>query len=359
MEMLELNPDFWRDRHVFVTGHTGFKGGWLCLWLQSLGAKVHGYSLNPPTEPNLFCVARIGEGMAENTIADVRDRPAFTGAMQDAQAEVVFHLAAQSLVRHSYANPVETYEVNVMGTVNMLEAVRATPSVRCVVNVTSDKCYENRESTHAHSEGDALGGHDPYSNSKACSELVTTAYRSSFLDAAGVALASARAGNVIGGGDWAVDRLVPDILRAMDAGVAPHIRSPDAIRPWQHALEPLSGYLLLAEKLFVEQSAFAEAWNFGPCGEVDRSVRWIVDRLTSATPGEGWAMDSANQPHEAAHLALDSNKARARLNWRPRWDLSTALEKTLEWHSAWRNGNDMRAVTLAQITEYANHVTAQ
>lgn len=352
-----MTPDFWHGKRVFVTGHTGFKGGWLSLWLQSLGAKVHGYALDPPTDPHLFGVARVGEGMAGNTFADIRDAGAFAAAMQAAQPDIVFHLAAQSLVRYSYAAPVETYAVNVMGTVNLLEAVRATSGVRAVVNVTTDKCYENREWAWGYREEEALGGHDPYSSSKACSELVTAAYRRSFLAAAGVALASARAGNVIGGGDWAADRLLPDFLRALDTGAALQIRSPTAIRPWQHVLEPLSGYLLLAERLFTEQATFAEAWNFGPTDEDARPVRWIVERLVSTTPGAVWTSDATPQLHEAAYLKLDSSKARARLDWRPRWQLSTALEKTLDWHAAWRDRKDMRTVTLAQITEYANWIT--
>lgn len=352
LEVLEMTANFWNDKRVFVTGHTGFKGGWLSLWLQSLGARVYGYALGAPTEPHLFGVARVGEDMAGNTFADIRDAGAFTRAMQAAQPDVIFHLAAQPLVRYSYAAPVETYAVNVMGTVNLLEAVRATPGVRAVVNVTTDKCYENREWVWGYREDEALGGHDPYSSSKACSELVTAAYRRSFLDAAGVALASARAGNVIGGGDWATDRLLPDFLRAMDAGVALQIRSPNAIRPWQHVLEPLSGYLLLAERLFTEQAAFAEAWNFGPADEDARTVRWIVDRLAALRSDVNWECDSATQLHEAHYLKLDSSKARVRLGWRPRWQLETALTQTLEWHDAWRHGKDMRALTRAQITGY-------
>ena len=349
-----MNAQFWHGKRVFITGHTGFKGGWLSLWLQSLGAHVSGYALDAPTEPHLFGVARINEGMAAHTIADIRDAAALTRAMQVAQPEVVFHLAAQPLVRYSYTAPVETYAVNVIGTVNLLEAVRATPGVRAVVNVTTDKCYENHEWIWGYREGEALGGHDPYSSSKACSELVTAAYRASFLDAAGVALASARAGNVIGGGDWAADRLLPDFLRALDAGATLRIRSPNAIRPWQHVLEPLSGYLLLAERLFTEQAAFAEGWNFGPADEDARPVQWIVERLVSATPGASWTCDATPQPHEASHLKLDSSKARARLAWQPRWRLATALDKTLTWHAAWQRGEDMRAVTLAQIAEYTD-----
>ncbi len=353
------NSGFWRDKRVLVTGHTGFKGGWLCLWLQSLGAKVYGYALDTPTEPHLFGVARVGEGMAGSTIADIRDASAITASMQSVQPDIVFHLAAQSLVRYSYAAPVDTYAVNVMGTVNLLEAVRATPGVRALVNVTTDKCYENREWVWGYREDEALGGHDPYSSSKACSELVTAAYRCSFLDAAGVALASARAGNVIGGGDWATDRLLPDFLRAMDAGATLQIRSPNAIRPWQHVLEPLSGYLLLAERLFTERAAFAESWNFGPADEDARPVRWIVERLVSAKPGALWTSDATPHPHEASHLKLDSSKARARLGWRPRWQLATALDRTLEWHAAWRRGEDMRAITLAQVTQYSNWAAKQ
>ena len=352
VEAMEVTPDFWAGRRVFVTGHTGFKGGWLCLWLQSMGAKVYGYALEAPTDPNIFNVAGVGQGMTESTIGDVRDLPALIEAMRAAQPEVVFHLAAQALVRFSYAAPAETYAVNVMGTVNVLEAVRATPSARAVVNVTTDKCYENREWLWGYREGEALGGHDPYSSSKACSELVTAAYRTSFLNAAGVAVASARAGNVIGGGDWALDRLLPDFLRALDAGATLHLRSPEAIRPWQHVLEPVSGYLMLAQRLFSDRKAFSEAWNFGPADEDARSVRWIVEHLIKARPGAGFTCEVIAQPHEATHLRLDSSKARALLNWQPRWLLATALDKTLDWHTGWRRGQDMRAVTMAQIAEY-------
>ncbi len=357
MEGVGVRSAFWDDKRVFVTGHTGFKGGWLCLWLQSLGAKVHGYALEPPTDPSLFNAAHVGEDMPSSTIADIREAATLAAAMQAAQPEIVFHLAAQPLVRYSYAEPVETYAVNVMGTVNLLEAVRATPGVRAIVIVTTDKCYENRESDRGYREDEPLGGHDPYSSSKACAELVTDAYRRSFLHPPGVALASARAGNVIGGGDWANDRLIPDFFRAIDAGAMLHIRSPQAIRPWQHVLGPLSGYLLLAERLYdgasSDEQTFAEAWNFGPPDEDARPVQWIVERLTDMFPGARWTCDRAPQPHETSSLKLDSSKARARLGWRPRWPLVIALEKTLEWHAAWRQGADMRQRTLAQITEYA------
>lgn len=347
-----MNREFWRGKRVFLTGHTGFKGGWLALWLTEMGAEVHGYALSPPTEPNLYTVVNLQHRLARSTIADIREADTLVRAMQAVRPDVVFHLAAQPLVRYSYTSPVETYAVNVMGTVNLLEAVRQTPSVKAVVNVTTDKCYENREWVWAYRENEALGGFDPYSSSKACSELVTAAYRRSFLEPVGVHIASARAGNVIGGGDWAPDRLVPDFLRALDAGQTLVIRSPLATRPWQHVLEPLSGYLTLAEKLTTEGREFAEAWNFGP-EEIDtRPVQWIVENLCQQVPGAAWECDASLQPHEANILKLDSFKAKARLGWRPRWNLHTALEMTLAWHHAWKEGDDMAAVSVRQIQEY-------
>lgn len=350
---------FWRGRRVLVTGHTGFKGAWLALWLESLGAEVHGYALAPNTDPSLFDIARVSDGLASHTVADIRDRTALAGVCARVRPEVVFHLAAQAIVRESYAAPVETYDVNVMGVVSLLEAVRTTPGVKAVVNVTTDKCYENREWPWGYREDEPLGGHDPYSSSKACSEIVTAAYRRSFLAAAGVAVATARAGNVIGGGDWSADRLVPDVLRAMDAGNRVVIRSPRAIRPWQHVLEPLSGYLTLAEQLGSGDAAARsdEAWNFGPSDDDAQKVAWILDHLAAACPGLTWTEDRAPQPHEAHYLKLDSSKARARLGWRPRWRLSQALERTLTWHQAWRRGDDMREVSLAQIADYAGAAT--
>lgn len=352
LESMGMNRQFWRGKRVFLTGHTGFKGGWLALWLADMGAEVYGYALPPPTEPNLFTVANLRERLAGSTIADIRDADAFTQAMQAARPEIVLHLAAQPLVRHSYAEPVETYAVNVMGTVNLLEAVRQTPGVKAVINITTDKCYENREWVWPYRENEALGGHDPYSSSKACSELVTAAYRRSFLESAGVHIASARAGNVIGGGDWAADRLVPDFLRALDAGRELVIRSPQATRPWQHVLEPLSGYLALAEKLCLEGHDFAEAWNFGPEETDARPVQWIVEYLCSQTPGAAWRRDTAQQPHEANTLKLDSSRARVRLGWHPRWSLRIALGMTLVWHQTWKQGADMAAASLQQIHEY-------
>jgi CDP-glucose 4,6-dehydratase len=351
-----MNRAFWKDKRVFLTGHTGFKGGWLALWLADMGAQVYGYALTPPTEPNLFTVANLQDCLAHNTIADIRDVSVLVKAIQAAQPDIVLHLAAQPLVRYSYVQPVETYTVNIMGTVNLLEAVRQTPSVKVVVNVTSDKCYENRESALPYRESEAMGGFDPYSSSKACSELVTAAYRRSFLESAGIRLASARAGNVIGGGDWAADRLVPDFLRAIDAEQILSIRSPMATRPWQHVLEPLSGYLILAEKLFNEEAGFAEPWNFGPEVGDARPVQWIVEYLCSKATGATWKCDPVPQPHEANMLKLDSSKAKAKLGWRPRWNLQTALDMTLVWHHAYKQGMDMSNSCIQQIQAYEAEV---
>jgi CDP-glucose 4,6-dehydratase len=353
VEGVAVNSAFWRGRRVFLTGHTGFKGGWLALWLQALGAEVHGYALAPPTNPNLFEVARVEPGMASSVLADIRDAQSLGQAMAQAQPEVVFHLAAQSLVRYSYAQPVETYDVNVMGTVQLLEAVRATASVKAVVAITTDKCYENREWVWGYREHEAMGGADPYSSSKACAELVTAAYRRSFLAEQGAAVAPARAGNVIGGGDWAADRLIPDLLRSVFAGQPVVIRHPGAIRPWQHVLDPLAGYLTLAERLHDQGAEFAEGWNFGPGDNDARPVQWIVEQLTAQWGGGAtWRLDERTHPHEANTLRLDCSKARTRLPWQPVWALPVALEKILAWHRAHRAGEDMHAFTLRQIAEY-------
>jgi CDP-glucose 4,6-dehydratase len=347
-----VDTAFWRGRRVFLTGHTGFKGSWLSLWLQGLGAELQGYALAPPTTPDLFTEARVGDGMA-STIADIRDLASLQSALQAFQPEVVIHMAAQPLVRLSYADPVGTYATNVMGTVHLLEAVRQTASVRAVVNVTTDKCYENREWVWGYREDEPMGGHDPYSNSKGCSELVSSAYRRSFFQQGGAAVATARAGNVIGGGDWAADRLVPDILRSFERGAPVVIRNPHATRPWQHVLEPLSGYLLLAQRLCEAGPAFAEGWNFGPREEDARPVQWIVERLVEGWGrGASWQRDGADNPHEANHLKLDISKARARLGWQPQWTLDHALHSIVHWHRSWREHHDMRALCQQQIAQY-------
>lgn len=352
MSQVQINSAFWQGKRVLLTGHTGFKGSWLCLWLQSMGAVVRGIALMPPTDLALFEVARVAQGM-ENKIADIRDLAAILPLVRDFAPEIVIHMAAQPLVRLSYKEPVETYATNVMGTVHVLEACRAAGSVRAIVNVTTDKCYENREWNWGYRENEPMGGHDPYSSSKGCAELVSSAYRSSFLTAEDIAMATARAGNVIGGGDWAEDRLVPDVLRALEKGVPVEIRNPVSIRPWQHVLEPLSGYLLLAERLYAEGAAWAEGWNFGPRDEDAKSVQWIVEHLC-AEWGEGasWAQQRGDHPHEANYLKLDISKACNRLNWTPRWNLDKALEQTIGWHRAWIDGKDMRKITLEQIESY-------
>jgi CDP-glucose 4,6-dehydratase len=343
----------WRGRSVLITGHTGFKGGWLALWLKLKGAQVHGYSLRPPTTPNLFAAADVSRDLASHTIADICDAQSLLGTVRRVAPEVVFHLAAQPLVRLSYQQPVDTYAVNVMGTVNLLEAIRQVDSVRAAVIVTSDKCYDNREWLWGYRENEALGGTDPYSSSKACCELVTAAYRSSFLAARNVTVSTVRAGNVIGGGDWASDRLIPDFLRALDGGQTLEVRYPQSTRPWQHVLEPLSGYLQLAEALFAPDGGrHAGPWNFGPGESCSRSVASILDYLVARVPTARWRHTGGQHPHEARSLRLDSSKAQIELGWSPRWDLETALDKTLEWHGAWSSGANMHSTSLAQIAEY-------
>lgn len=353
LEGLAVTQGTWRGTRVFLTGHTGFKGGWLAVLLSELGAEVHGYSLAPPTDQCFFDECRVRSRLASHVLADVRDAVRLRAAMDEAQPEVVFHLAAQPLVRRSYREPVDTFETNVMGTVHVLQAAAGSGSVRAVVNVTSDKCYENRERTQPYREDEAMGGHDPYSASKGCAELVSAAWRRSFMEPRGIHLASARAGNVIGGGDWAEDRLVPDFLRAIDAGQELVLRSPEATRPWQHVLEPIRGYLMLAERLLgAEGGRFAAGWNFGPSPEDVRPVRWIAERLCAGVPGAGWSVDSSAAPHEARLLSLDSTKARAQLGWTPAWDAEEAIRRTLEWHRAWKSGTDMLAFSLRQAREH-------
>ena len=359
LEGVEVNPSFWKGKRVLLTGHTGFKGSWLSLWLQSMGAQVVGYALNPPTDPSLFEAAEVAKGMT-SIIGDIRDLEHLRRVFAEHQPEIVIHMAAQPLVRYSYIEPVETYSTNVMGTVNLLEAVRSTKSVKAVVNVTTDKCYENREWAWGYRENEAMGGYDPYSSSKGCAELVTAAYRNSYFHPEkykehGVAIASGRAGNVIGGGDWADDRLIPDIMRAISAGKPVNIRNPHAIRPWQHVLEPLSGYLVLAQKLYEEGAAYAEGWNFGPNDEDAKPVQWIVEKLTQVW-GEGanWVVDGGEHPHEAHYLKLDCSKAKSRLDWHPKWHLDEALEAIVEWQQAYLKSKSMHGFTLSQIQKYAN-----
>jgi CDP-glucose 4,6-dehydratase len=351
VEGLGLDPAFWRGRKVLITGHTGFKGSWLSLWLNHLGAHVVGYSLGIPTDPSLFEIARVDEGVL-SLEGDVRDGQSVAHAVEQHRPEIVIHMAAQALVRQSFNDPVATYETNVLGTVNVLEGSRACSSVKAVLVVTSDKCYEDDGTGAPHIEEAPLGGSDPYSSSKACAELVVNAYRRSF-GATGPALASVRAGNVIGGGDWAQDRLVPDLVRAALTGREALVRNPDAVRPWQHVLEPLAGYLLLGERL-LDNGSHAEAWNFGPRGEDARPVRWVVERFADLWEQPfAWRVDGEAAVSERHLLRLDASKARARLGWDPRWDLERALRRTVEWYRAYGAGTDLRALTLEQIAAYA------
>jgi len=348
------SPDFWKSKRVFLTGHTGFKGGWLALWLHQLGAITYGYSLQPPTEPNLFSVAHVKSKIAEHQIGDIRDLPILLMAMREFKPDIVLHLAAQPILRLSYDEPVETYATNVMGTVNVLEAARQAGTSRVNLVVTTDKCYENREQIWPYRESDAMGGHDPYSSSKGCAELVVSAYGRSFFNQATSCVASARAGNVIGGGDWAKDRLMTDIIAALSNNQPPILRNPAAIRPWQHVLEPLAGYLLAAEHLWLTMPRAPESWNFGPENDSDVSVGLVAKTVCNI-----WAEDiepkvhaDVRNLHEAKLLRLDSSRAKADLGWKPRLTLREALTMTVAWYKARLEGKDMQAVTLAQIESY-------
>jgi CDP-glucose 4,6-dehydratase len=357
---MENMVDFtvYKGKKVFVTGHTGFKGSWLCLLLHRLGAEIYGYALTPPTQPSLYEVAGIGD-LVTSRIADIRDYQTLFKVLSEVQPELVIHMAAQPLVRDSYKNPIDTYSINVMGTVNLLEAVRHIKSVRVVINVTTDKCYENREWLWGYRENEPMGGYDPYSNSKGCSELVTSSFRNSFFNPLNygkthqVALASARAGNVIGGGDWAEDRLIPDFIRAINRGEKVKIRSPYAIRPWQHVLEPLSGYLHLGAKLLTDGCPYAEGWNFGPNDADAQPVARIIDRIcTLWGENASYEIDTHPQPHEAAYLKLDCSQAKTRLGWHPRWNIETALHKIVDWTKACNREENMRRLCEQQIEEY-------
>ncbi len=359
MEDLGLSASFWRGKRVFLTGHTGFKGAWLAEWLQMLGAEVTGYALSPPTHPSLFELAKQQQRI-QSIIADVCDLAALTAAVKKAKPDIIFHLAAQSLVRHSYEQPVETYQTNVMGTVNILEAMRICETAKVLVNVTTDKCYENKEWHWGYREVDPLGGYDPYSSSKGCAELVTAAYRQSYFNPAdfakhGKAVASARAGNVVGGGDWAKDRLVPDIITTLAQGKQPIIRFPHSIRPWQHVLEPLSGYLTLAAKLWHAPTELVGAWNFGPEDQDCQTVAALADQLCKAWgKGASWELSSGQHPHEASFLKLDISKAKALLHWHPRWRLHQTLAATVEWYRDLSQGEDAVRLTQQQIMNYQN-----
>ena len=357
VEGVGMNPSFWSNKKVFLTGHTGFKGSWLSLWLQQLGANVTGYALQPPTTPSLFDVARVAQGMT-SIIGDIRDGVMLNNVLRQAEPDIVIHMAAQPLVRRSYVDPVETYSTNVMGTVHLLEAVRQTPSVRAVVNVTTDKCYENKEWVWGYRESEPMGGFDPYSSSKGCAELITAAYRSSFFSLDKytqhrVGLATARAGNVIGGGDWAADRLIPDVLAAFEKNQPVLIRNPHAMRPWQHVLEPLRGYLALAEKLTEKGATFAEAFNFGPQSDDAQPVEWIVTQLAQKWGKSAiWQVDGGEHPHEANYIKLDISKASHLLNWQPAMRLDQALSLTVDWARKKHIGSDMRSFTQSQIQSY-------
>jgi CDP-glucose 4,6-dehydratase len=355
-----MNNLFWKNKKVFLTGHTGFKGSWLSLWLTSMGAVVTGYAMEPPTRPSLYEVTNINS-LVHSVTGDIRDKELLSKAMKAANPDIVIHMAAQPLVRESYDNPVETYSVNVMGTVHLLEAVRYCNNVRAVINVATDKCYENKEWLWGYRETEPLGGYDPYSSSKACSELVTAAYQQSFFnpnnyDQHGTAIASARAGNVIGGGDWAKDRLIPDCMNSLIAGEEIVIRNPHAIRPWQHVLEPLSGYLSLAEKLFESGVKYGEAWNFGPDDRDVKSVLWLVESLCDKWGREArFRVDKENtHPHEANFLKLDCSKANARLNWHPKWDLNNALSRIIDWFESYLDHRRMDQFCWEQIKDYTN-----
>jgi len=360
MDAARVEPFFWQGKRVFLTGHTGFKGGWLALWLVSMGAKVTGFALTPNTNPSFYAVSSIENYLERSYIANITDPITLRQALLDAKPDIVIHMAAQSLVRYGYKHPVETYATNVMGTVNVLENIRRVDTVRAVVIVTTDKCYENKEWHWGYRETEPMGGHDPYSSSKGCAELVTNAYRTSFFSPLkymdhGVGIATARAGNVIGGGDWAFDRLIPDALKAFQAQQVLKIRQPLAVRPWQHVLEPLSGYLVLAQALFVNGTQFGGAWNFGPRDEDARSVKEVINLVVNYWETTvRWEEICSEQPHEATLLKLDCSKARHHLKWFPRWTLEHSVKNIVQWHNEYARGSDMRDFSLRQIEEYQN-----
>lgn len=352
----KVNSSFWKNKRIFLTGHTGFKGSWMSLWLHSMGAVVKGYSLEPNTTPNIFTEASVYEALEDSEIGDIRNLKQISKSMSDFNPDILIHMAAQPLVRLSYHDPVNTYTTNVIGTVNVLEAARKCKKLKAIVSVTTDKCYENREWDWGYREDEAMGGHDPYSSSKGCAELVTSAYRRSFFNDKNTAsLASARAGNVIGGGDWSDDRLIPDILKAFENSVPVVIRNPLSTRPWQHVLEPIAGYLVLAENLYLNGDDFAEGWNFGPKDEGCKPVNWILEKMVKFWGNNAsWDLDKMNNPHEASFLKLDCSKAANRLKWQPKWDLQESLEMIVNWHQNYLKGNNMKKECLKEIKKYIN-----
>ena len=347
-----MNISFWHNRSVFLTGHTGFKGGWMAMWLTEMGARVYGYSLQAPTNPNFFTETKLKERIENSIIADICDFSTLSDAIKFAKPSVIIHMAAQPLVIESYHAPVETFKTNIIGTINILEIARQIDTIEAIVNITTDKCYENNENLRPYNENDKLGGYDPYSSSKACAEIVSAAYRNSYLLKNGTNLATVRAGNVIGGGDWATNRLIPDFFRSIDNNETLLIRSPNAVRPWQHVLDPLSGYLMLAEKLVENKSNFAEAWNFGPEETNAKTVSWVLNTLSKKFINAKWEVKINTNHHEANLLSLDISKAKTKLGWFPRWSLETAINNTVDWYLAFKEGESMANISIKQIKDY-------
>lgn len=354
---MEVNSSFWKNRSVFLTGHTGFKGGWMSIWLTNMGAKVYGYSLDAPATKNFYTETNLKERLSSSTIGDIQNYSSLKSAIYLAKPSVIIHMAAQPLVRQSYIDPIETFKTNIIGTANVLEAARKIGSVEAIINITTDKVYENKEQLKPYIESDKLGGYDPYSASKACAELVSVAYRNSFLRENGIKIATVRAGNVIGGGDWATDRLIPDFFRSIDSSKKLMIRNPESVRPWQHVLEPLSGYLMLAEKLITHGDSLDECWNFGPKKNDIKTVSWIIDYLVKKIPNAQWEIDKATQPHEAKILLLDSSKAKLKLGWVQKLPLEVAIDKVIEWYEAWKYNQPMDEISSSQIKFYEKYQT--
>jgi CDP-glucose 4,6-dehydratase len=355
MESLVMSKDFWQNKSVFITGHSGFKGSWLSLWLSSLGSNVYGYSLEPNTNPNLYSILDIDKNITSSTFGDINNQVSLNKALKECNPEIIIHMAAQPLVRESYITPVETLNTNIIGTANVFDAARDIQNLKVILNVTTDKCYENLERIEPYKETEALGGYDPYSASKACSEIVTSAYRKSFFNDLNINIASARAGNVIGGGDWSQDRLIPDIINANRNKKNLHIRSPYATRPWQHVLEPLSGYMTLVESLYQDGNKYNESWNFGPDAKDVKSVAWVSNYCSKKLENLNW-VDVSNKysPHEAQLLQLDSTKAKTKLKWAPKWSVETALDHTISWYESLANSKDIKKISLNQIKLYQN-----